>query len=512
MTMENNAARWRTLARFTGNGQAGTDEAWLTRCLARNAGTAYGRACGFSGITDAAAYRSRVPLVSYETFAPFISRMAVGERDLLFRGLPVALETTSGSTGPTKYVPYSAESLEDFRTCMLPWLGDLVRRHGLSGTLYWSISPALRRPAQTPGGIPLGLDDAAYLGGEAAGAVAALSAVPFWVGKLEDADAWRTATLYHLVRAHDLSFVSVWSPTFFTRLLDALLTRAENTADLLRSGGNVQGHTLVPDTEAATRLERFVESGGDTRRLWPCLRLVSAWADASAAPYFTQLRQRLPRTAFEAKGLLATEAAVTVPGEDGLPYLPEGCGFTEFLTGGGHCLLPGEIRKNREYRVVLTTAGGLYRSVTDDVVRCLGFARNGRPLLRFVGRYGEGCDLAGEKLTEPFAASCLEGIAGFRTLVPLQSAKPGYLLVLETTERGPDTLRRNVETALCANPHYAYARRMGQLEPLRAVVVPDALERFLAALPAGRQAVAKTPAVAPRALWGATWLEPLGDV
>lgn len=509
---KNNAACWRTLARFTDNGHAGTDEVWLARCLARSAGTAYGRACGFSGITDAAAYRSRVPLASYETFAPFIARMAAGERDLLVPGLPVAFETTSGSTGPTKYIPYSAASLDDFRTCLLPWLGGLVRRHGLSGTLYWSISPALRRPERTRGGVPLGLDDAAYLGGEAAGAVAALSAVPFWTSGVEDADAWRAVTLYHLVRAHDLSFVSVWSPTFFTRLLDALITRAEDAAGLLRHGGNVGGQALAPDAEAATRLERFVDSGGDTRQLWPGLRLVSAWADAFAAPYFAELQRRLPQAAFEAKGLLATEAAITVPGEDGLPCLPEGCGFTEFLAGDGRCLLPGEVRQNREYRVVLTTSGGLYRAVTDDVVRCLGFARNGRPLLRFIGRYGEGCDLAGEKLAGPFVASCLEGITGFRMLVPLQNAKPGYLLVLETTEHGPDAIRRNVETALCANPHYAHARRMGQLEPLRAVMVPDALERCLAALPSGKQAVAKTPAIAPRPLWGTDWLGPLGDV
>jgi hypothetical protein len=79
-------------------------------------------------------------------------------------------------------------------------------------------------------------------------------------------------------------------------------------------------------------------------------------------------------------------------------------------------------------------------------------------LIEFIGRAGT-TDLVGEKLTEPFVAKCLEHIPGIRFLKPNCN---GYLLYAEN----PADLEI-IEQKLAENPQYAYARKLGQLAPLR---------------------------------------------
>ena len=104
---------------------------WLQDCLIRNAGTKYGLEYGFDGIRDEDDYRARVPLISYEDILPLIQDMSEGKADVLFAGNPVAFEKTGGSGGGEKIVPYSAESIRDFRNALLPWLASLSETYSL---------------------------------------------------------------------------------------------------------------------------------------------------------------------------------------------------------------------------------------------------------------------------------------------------------------------------------------------------------------------------------------------
>jgi hypothetical protein len=250
------------------------------------------------------------------------------------------------------------------------------------------------------------------------------------VAGLTDVDEWRRQTLSHLQAARDLELISVWSPTFLLRLLED-----------------------IPDPVAA----------------WPRLKLVSCWASGSAARYAPELRRRLPHAAFQPKGLLSTEAVVTVPGTDGRPQLSRH-GFFEFALGN-EVLLAEELRLGEDYEVIATTASGLYRYRTGDRVRFEGRTPAGDAILEFQGRNGLGSDLVGEKLTESFVAACLNSIPGFAMLVP-EMAAPGYVLICA---QAPGEARMAaLETALCANPQYAYARKLGQLAPLRVLAHPRA--------------------------------------
>jgi len=471
---------------------------WLKNCLARNRDTEFGRRHLFAHVDSIDTYRKQVPLQAYEDCAADISRMAQGQADILFAGQPLAFERTGGSSGGSKLIPYSEYSLADFRAALLPWLGDLVTRYGIdSGCAYWAISPAMRQPEQTGGGCPIGLADGAYLGEHRLQAFAEVSCVPHQVGNIETVSDWELATLYWLVRRRDLALISVWSPTFFLRLLDGLDRRGDELAALLANGGTLAAQALPADSTALQRLSACHRSG-NAGQLWPALKLISCWTDAASRPYADELQARLPGVPMQGKGLLATEGVTTVPDREDRPLLAADSGFYEFLDDDGKPHDARDLQAGDCYEVVMTTAGGLYRYRSGDRVRCKGFS-GAVPVLAFIGRSGLVSDLVGEKLTEAFVTQCLQMLPGFRMLVPVGGDNRHYALVMDHRYRDQaDKLLPAVESELMSNPQYAYARKLGQLGKLTLRLVDDPLGRYLQHA-AGQQRLGdiKIPALCP---------------
>jgi len=408
----------------------GSGGGWLNAMLTANAATDYLRRHGSP--RDLHAYRAQVPLCDYEGLSPWIQRIAAGEGDVLFRGRPCAFERTGGSSGGAKLIPYAQAGIADFRRAVSPWLSATLARHRIEGSVYFSISPA-GCEAERLGGIPIGLADTAYLDDAMAQFLATHSAVPLSVAACADLAQWRQATARHLAHALDLELISVWSPTFLLSLLDAHPELAER---------------------------------------WPRLKVISCWADGSSAPYARELAARFPGVVIEPKGLISTEAVVTVPDARGMAKLvPHG--FFEFLHEG-QAFLASELVPGCDYEVVVTTASGLYRYRTGDAVRCRGVDAPGRPWLQFVGRTGLTSDMVGEKLCESFASGALACLPGFAMLVP--DARQRRYVVVREGETSAEELR-NLESALCRNPQYAYARALGQLGRLAALQLPHAWAR-----------------------------------
>ena len=482
-----------------------TQRSWLMACLRRNAATAYGRRYDFASIRDEDDYRAWVPLVACDDLAESIREIAGGGADILFAGTPVAFELTGGSGGGRRLIPYSRESLADFRAAMLPWIGSLAESCGLgAGRAYLAISPVLRPCADLAdlSDVPVGLPDGAYLGAEAAAAFAGLFAVPPQVAAAASVEEWRILTGYYLLRTADLELVSVWSPTFWLGILEGIAAERERLSSLLRGGGRIGGHALDADEAAFARLASYDETSPET--LWPTLMAISCWADASSAPYAERLASLFPHASVQGKGLLLTEGAVTVPDACGRP-LPVQHGFTEFLDECGRSLLAHELREGEVYEVAMTTAGGLYRYRAGDCVRCEGFLSDSSgsvnvPILRFAGRCGLCSDLVGEKLTDVFAAACTARAGCRGMLVPDSSGVPGYLLL---TEDGDPVTAARLDEALCANPQYAYARKLGQLRPVAARQIDNLAARYTAfALAADRNlGDIKLPALCPDPLF-----------
>jgi len=405
---------------------------WLKNVLIRNKDSLYLKKYGSP--LDMATYRANVPLTGYDDLELWLRMIINGASDVLFKGNPIAYERTSGSLSGPKLIPYTEEGLDDFQKNIAPWLLKTFEKYRISKKIYFSISPVTRKP-EIINGVHVGLPDGAYLGPQLAEMLSLMSAVPSKVGCIGDVGLWKAATLEYLKNSgRELEMISVWSPTF---LLDLLAN---------------ENH----------------------QELFPNLRLISCWTSAAALPYADKLKAIFPQAHIQSKGLVSTECVVTVPdGEENLVLAEHG--FYEFRMDH-QIILENELIGGHTYEVVITTASGLYRYRTGDYVLFTGRNSEGRPILSFTGRGNVVCDLVGEKLTEPFVAQCLKNIDGFRLLIPDQFNRC-YRLIIEGEERLPSI--DVIESKLNENPQYQYARKIGQLNNIKVVVVKDAKRRYI---------------------------------
>lgn len=469
---------------------AAAQSALLSSILAANAGSAAGRLHGFAGLRGWDEYRAAVPICTYAGIAGEVGRMAAGERGRLTSAPPVAFEVTSGSGAAAKLLPYTLAGLSGFRRAISPWLFDLIQsRPGITrGRAYWAISPVGRRPSQSAAGTTLDLgNDVLYLGPTLAPLLEETLAAPLSLAQMSDVAAWRYRLTLHLLHAGDLSFISVWSPTFLGPLIETLRREGDRLARDLQYGScswpapdaDPPAPRFAPRPERASALSGALSAASlDVTRLWPGLDTISCWTHASAAHPAAELARCMPGVRIQGKGLLATEAAVSVPLDAfEYPVLAVRSACFEFIDESGASHLAHEVEAGRRYRVVVTTESGLYRYDLADTVRIRGFA--GRtPMLEFAGRAGLVSDLCGEKLSEDFVAGALEGLPGFAMLAQDPWQVRRYVLVLDARAHDDSSAGRaaqRVDAALQRNPHYAYARRLGQLDTVAAMRVREPL-------------------------------------
>lgn len=482
----------------------------LRATLQANRETWFGRRYGFASITDPAEYQKCVPLATVDDYRQPIDLIAAGELNVLTREPVKLLEPTSGSSGAEKLIPYTASLRKQFQRGVATWIADLFQRRPAvrQGRAYWSISPILGPKRRSPGGLPIGFDDdAAYLGTFEQWALRRLLVMPAAAARIDRIEAFRYVTLLKLLQADDLSLVSIWSPTFLTSLLASLENWSDQICEDIERGGLRGAKGLAPDViralaadcrpmprRAGHLREVFRTSAPLADKLsqtWPRLSLISCWADAAAALPLDELHTLFPRVEVQPKGLLATEGFVSLPlCDQPAPALALRSHFFEFVeaptnagqaTDSPRTLLAHQLDRGEAYRVVLTTAGGLYRYQLQDKVEVVGFL-NECPLLRFLGKADRTCDLVGEKLNEPHVHAVLqEALKGqrlsprFAMVVPVVGPPARYRLYLQllASANPLDTvqLRSIVETGLAENPHYRYALGLGQLAPLEICVL-----------------------------------------
>jgi hypothetical protein len=479
---------------------AAAQEHVLLSCLRRNADTSFGREHGFVSIRSVADYQARLPPVSYDDIAPLVHRAARGEARVLTRTQVERLVPTSGSTAAAKLVPFTADLRAEFTIAIDAWLVDLfmARPALMGGPAYWSISPLASTVCSLGGSaVPVGFDsDSRYLGGARQALARSVLAVPDDVARLRDVDAFRYVTALFLLRARDLRLMSVWHPSFLAGLLDCIETHRDRLIHDVDRGSIAPpppaamaaevrarlASLLAPDPARAAELRK---AGAHTIDIWPRLSLISCWADGPARADAAMLGRRCEGIALQPKGLLATEAVVTIP-FDGRHPLAIRSHFFEFVEREGRVRLAHELERGTEYTLLLTTGGGLYRYKLCDRVVVDDFVHH-TPSLRFLGKEDRVSDLFGEKLSDGFVAGVLERLfpgtpPRFALLAPDRTAAGiAYtLFVASDAPTGPDLAAR-LERALRLNPQYAWCVDLGQLGPARvARVGPGAMSAFVA--------------------------------
>jgi hypothetical protein len=475
---------------------AATQAEVLARIVGDNRDTAFGREHDFAGVRDARDFRARVPVRDYEGLRPYVQRQLEGVEGVLTREPAQMFAMTSGTTGEPKYIPVTAEADRRAARLMRLWLYGCLQNHPRcfdhgSAAL---VSPAVE--AHAPSGVPCG-NVSGRIQSRLPGVIRGSYVLPYEAMCVSDYQD-RYFLMARYLYARPPSVIGTPNAATLLRIVQVAEDRAEDLIRAIRDGtlgvdaARLPPHVarlaagLSPDPQRARVLEYVRdETGGlKPRDAWGYLELIGCWLGGSAGLQVPQLKAAYGDVALRDLGWLASEGRMSLPLSDGTAagVLALDQGYYEFVPADDEHGAPREcheLEEGREYSVLLTTFGGLYRYDINDIVRVAGFHR-ATPLVEFVRKGKDMTNLQGEKLhvNHLFAAvrACRDRlglpITDYR-LAPLASGA-GYVLQIELPRpEAAERLGALLDEELGAqNCEYRSKRESRRLEPLVVQCMP----------------------------------------
>jgi len=475
----------------------------LMRKISKNAASDFGRAHGFAELRTVAEARKRLPILTYEDHHPYLQRVLEGDVTALFapgtRVLMFAM--TSGTTGEPKRLPITKELFREYCTGWRLWgagvYGDhweLMRTKTLQLTSDWQQFIA-------PCGIPCG-----QISGLAASTRPRIARSIFLppppVARIHDSAAKHYTALRFALATTRLGMIITANPS---TLVEFARRANEQSESLIR---DIHDGTLscnVPtevrtalgrrigkrEPARARQLERLREQHGALlpKDVWPKLAVLAVWTGGSVGVFLPQLVELYGHTALRDHGLSASEGRMSLPLADGtsagildfyhhyFEFIP----VEEYDSPQPTVLEAHELQEGRNYFIVMTTSGGLYRYDIHDVVRCVGFEGQA-PLIEFLNKGKHFSNLTGEKLSEHQAIRAVERsfqelrlpIETF-TLAPVVGPNSYYVLLIERGAlrgRAKELAARIQANLERLNEEYAAKTSSGRLMPVEIREVP----------------------------------------
>lgn len=396
-----------------------TQKKILFEYLRRNASTEYGRKYNFSHIKSIEDYQRLVPLSDCETMRPYLDRMAGGEPNILTADRPTFFGATSGTTSLPKYIPSTKYSDSKKNEIIELWGYYIARDHPavFKGKILAIVSPEIE--GQTGSGAPYG--------GESGHGYNTLNALvkkfyvlPYRVFEITDYDS-RYYTILRISMEHDVTNIATLNPKSIMLLCQKIEGWKEKIIGDIESGAlsadldippdirkELMAH-LKPNPGRAALLRSILKEKGNLlpKYFWPKMELIECWKAGSMKAYLNDLSGYFGKVAIRDIGVLSTEARSSIPMSDegASGVLAIRTNFYEFIpkdTAGAKekpMLLCDHLEEGKDYFLVVTTPGGLYRYNIDDIVRVTGYF-NRTPVIEFLQKGLNAASLAGEKLYE----------------------------------------------------------------------------------------------------------------
>jgi len=119
--------------------------------------TEFGKSIGLDKAANYEEFKQVVPIQDYEQMRPWIDKIKEGKHNILWKGRPIYLAKTSGTTSGTKYIPITKDSIPNHintaRNALLCYMAETGNTRFADGKLiFLSGTPELERV----GGIPTG--------------------------------------------------------------------------------------------------------------------------------------------------------------------------------------------------------------------------------------------------------------------------------------------------------------------------------------------------------------------
>lgn len=393
----------------------------LMEILKRNKNTEFGKKYHFADIKTLEDYRRIVPLSNYEVYLPYIEKMVKGEKNLITTYPIVTYAETSGSsTGIQKTIPVTKNSMRLYSSYSMArafaLMKEYYRKQGKkipNGSLFNTLEISRY---YMPDGTPREWISSATLRLYAKFLrfmVTSPKPILFPEGEI---DMRYFKSRFALEDPNIVVMVSVFMSNL-TDIMDYIKDNWKMLVDDIEKG--VVGEDkcdkdarkrIMPfihkNPERANELRKIFAEGFDepiALKIWPKLSSLTTVGTAGFASQTKKMREYVGDLPMDFSLLAPSEgmvAACLYINDDKFIPLVESC-FYEFIPVEceDNCietLTLNELEVGKEYEVVLTTEGGLYRYKLKDVVRVLG-CKNSCPIIKFVYRKNMLASIAGEK-------------------------------------------------------------------------------------------------------------------
>ncbi|WP_432645504.1 GH3 auxin-responsive promoter family protein [Methanobrevibacter sp.] len=422
-----------------------TQNTVLENILKINENTEFGIKNGFKEIRSIEDFQKNVPLSQYSDYDEYIEQLKLGKNNQLFdQDIEYFIMTSGTSSGKSKLIPENEDSKNIKNTVYK------LRNYYLLKTLLMSKAdpnsqlnkyliskelnpkdvnvPELANIVQnmhyltfssktdnykTSAGIPIGF--ASGMSFEKSSFTNGISYPPRLMTKSDD-EANNYLVMLFSLRFEDILYITTNNASNFNIKVEYAMDHAEELINDLRNGTITERLNLSDEDrqyyesqmeafpERADFLEELLKKGKDQfipKNYWPYVMLTKFWLGGSVGPNSETSRKYLDKkTIFFDVGYGASEAKLTIPTK---PDNPEGIlsifgGFYEFKDlENNQIFTADEVELNKEYELIITTYGGLYRYELHDIVEITGFTGT-TPNLIFKTKSGEMLNISQEKI------------------------------------------------------------------------------------------------------------------
>ncbi len=413
----------------------------LMKILEDNKDTEYGRKYGFADIHSVEEYQKRVPVVTYDDLAPYIERMAKGEKNILTAYPFGHFNETSGTVGVPKLIPMSDAQSEVFGKYNNLIMYGIMRKEldpdWMNGRGFCTSSGTCHtlESGLTVGEASAKMADYIKGGKDAldkmvrtlyTSPVEGLNPVP---GSDTKYIHTRFALMDREVRGMVTGFYSVL--VLFLRYI------ADNYELLIDDieKGTISPEIELPDEvresllkkiepmpERAAELREIFKNGSDfpfVRKIWPNFQYFTGAGGDGFEIYDKMLKEHFTGGGVKNvySGVTASEGLWSVPsGVDNFDsILAPQAAFIEFLpveagSDFSQCVALDKVEVGKTYELIVTNLSGFYRYRMSDAVQVTGFV-NKTPTVQFMYRVNRTINLAEEKTTEKALQVAMEATA-----------------------------------------------------------------------------------------------------
>lgn len=461
----------------------------LQQILKNNANTAFGREHGFANIHSVADYQQAVPIRPHEGFLPWLEPMLQGEANQLTYQDPIYYCVTSGTAGAPKPSPITPDYRDEYQRVVHAFLYYTYKEHpqAFDGKVLYFNGSAEK------GKTPAGVDTGTMSGFNSKNLPPLLKrfyAVPYEGMLIADPES-RYFCVALLALAQPVSMMIAITAAPLLRFAQTLQAQAGPLLDHLEKG-------TLPDSLVLTASERELvlglhkaapararelrqllerESWLNPQKVWQKLELLVCWKSSTAGSLLPELEKAFPGLTVRDAVYSATEGWCNVPYTDKLIGGPLAvhAHFYEFIEAekAGPVLLAHQLEVGKQYRILYTTSGGMYRYDIGDILQVTHYYRN-TPSVYFARKQGQFGNLMGERLDAEQGVNAITAVsnarqisAPFYFLLPDSSAFPPHYRLYLDLQHDQAAFADEVDAYLQAhNSEYKAKRSDGQLGPL----------------------------------------------